>query len=412
MFIKEYLASKTILFKILVQAFFIVECCRVPLFAEETIKLGSSTVLSMGVGEENTLSVGAYAIEGFQLYFKKINSLGGVGGRKIELLVLDDHYDPVTAGKNLKKLIHEEKVLALLGDNGTPQLAVTIPIVEKERIALYGAITGSTLLRKSPPNRYIFNFSAGNHENYLTIFKGLFSIGIKPMEIAFILQGDSGNAQYLEFLEALKDAGYDRGKDLAYGFFNYDSYNIEEAFANILRMARINQHQIKVLFVTASGISGGLIIPLSQKYFPGAILNFSYYTLRWMQIKEAVEQVNAQNIKVIVGAPVPNLHLDLPAIREYREDLKTYAPGSPEHFYMLEGYLSAKLFTVALREAAKNNKLTREGIIDALESLHQVDIGIGINISLSKDNHQALHTIWPYIFKKDQFVPLEWSELK
>ena len=44
-----------------------------------------------------------------------------------------------------------------------------------------------------------------------------------------------------------------------------------------------------------------------------------------------------------------------------------------------QDYLTAKLFVIGLNQAAANNQLTREGLIDAFESLHDVDIGIGFN---------------------------------
>ena len=67
---------------------------------------------------------------------------------------------------------------------------------------------------------------------------------------------------------------------------------------------------------------------------------------------------------------------------------------------------------VGLKKAAAENKLTREGIIDALESLQDVDLGVGQKISFSKENHQAFDKVWPVIFKAGKYVPLDWAEIK
>ena len=65
-----------------------------------------------------------------------------------------------------------------------------------------------------------------------------------------------------------------------------------------------------------------------------------------------------------------------------------------------------------LTEAIAKNALTREGLVDAFESLQNIDIGIGLKIGFDKNNHQALHTIWPTIIKNGQIEPLDWSKLK
>ena len=57
---------------------------------------------------------------GAKLYFDHINSQGGVNGRKIKLLTLDDGYEPDRATANTKQLIEKDDVFALFGYVGTP----------------------------------------------------------------------------------------------------------------------------------------------------------------------------------------------------------------------------------------------------------------------------------------------------
>ncbi len=109
---------------------------------------------------------------------------------------------------------------------------------------------------------------------------------------------------------------------------------------------------------------------------------------------------------------MPSPNSDLAVAQDYRTDLLKYSPNAKPNYGSFEGYLDAKLFVIGLTEAIAKNTLTREGLIDAFESLKNVDIGIGSKISFDKNNHQALHTIWPTIIKNGQIEPLDWLKLK
>lgn len=383
-----------------------------PCFAEEGIKLGSSTTLT--VGDDRSPQQGLYVTEGINLYLQKINAAGGIKGQKVEFIVLDDNYNPVLAGENTHKLIKKDKVLAIIGNNGTPSLVVSIPIVNRDHILLYAATSGSSLLRQEPPNRYIINFRVGLTDITRGYIKGLLSAGIKPDEMAIITANDaSGSGIYKEFIDALKKEGIENGEDIPYGHFDRNSVNIESAFAAILREARLRNYTTKVVILAVGGAQGSAkAFRLMNELIPGAIAYSFFDALEWMTVKDLVDEIYSKQIKIITVAPVPMLSSGLPAVNEYLDDIKKYTPDKKANLYALEGYLSAKLLAVALDKAAQKDDLNREGLIDAFESINDVDIGLGEKISLSKTNHQALQNGWPAIFKKDEFTPLQWSELK
>lgn len=60
------------------------------------------------------------ASDGAKLYIDMVNTKGGVNGQKIELIALDDKFDPKLAAENARKLIEENNVLALFPNRGTP----------------------------------------------------------------------------------------------------------------------------------------------------------------------------------------------------------------------------------------------------------------------------------------------------
>ena len=112
---------------------------------------------------------------------------------------------------------------------------------------------------------------------------------------------------------------------------------------------------------------------------------------------------------VIVTQVVPHYASDLPGVAQYRADLKTYGQGAEPDFVSLEGYLAAKVLVEGLKKAPA---MTREGVIDGLESLSGLDVGIGVPVSYSATSHQASHKVWPTVIRNGQYETLNWADLK
>ncbi len=364
------------------------------------IKLGMSTALNGPAAE-----LGKEMKLGVEIYFDRINASGGVQGHRLELIVLDDQYDPKLTGKNMHELIEKDQVLAIIGNVGTPTAIVSIPIAIENKTLFFGAFSGSGILRKTPPDRYVINLRASYEEETSAMIKNLLSIGIKPDEFAFFTQDDSyGDSVYQGAMKALKEAGYSNPETLPHGQFERNTLNVEEGLAKILT----SSEQPKAIIMVGTYAPNAKFIKLAANEFHDALfLNVSF-----VGSDALMHALGTTNAKVIVTQVVPNIDADLPAVHEYQADLSKYGAGAQPDFGSLEGYLDARLLVMGLQQAAKQNKLTREGIIDSLENLHNVDLGIGLNVGFDKDHHQASHTIWPTILKNGKFLPLNWSDLK
>ena len=97
----------------------------------DTILIGQSAALS-GPAEQ----LGKEMKAGAEAYFTVINKAGGVNGRMIKLISVDDGYEPDKAAANTKKLITEDKVLALFGYVGTPTSNAALPIFTAAKSAM------------------------------------------------------------------------------------------------------------------------------------------------------------------------------------------------------------------------------------------------------------------------------------
>jgi ABC-type branched-subunit amino acid transport system substrate-binding protein len=117
---------------------------------------------------------------------------------------------------------------------------------------------------------------------------------------------------------------------------------------------------------------------------------------------------------VVVTQVVPPFSLggtNYPAVAEYLAAMQKYVPLTRPDFGSLEGYLATKVFVEVLKRAGKN--LTREGFIDTLEGIKDLDIEAGNKISFAKDNHQGSQTVYPTVIHAGKFDPItDWNAVK
>ena len=109
---------------------------------------------------------------------------------------------------------------------------------------------------------------------------------------------------------------------------------------------------------------------------------------------------------VIVTQVVPLPQSKSTAVLRYQELLPKFSLGEKPDFVSLEGYLAAQLLIEGLRRAGR--EFTTESLIDALEGMRGVDLGIGAPMSFGMSEHQASHKVWGTIIDGNgQFQGLE-----
>lgn len=365
----------------------------IPAMAGE-IKIGMSTALS---GPASALGNGVKA--GVEAYFNKINKAGGVNGNTLTLEALDDGYEPEKCAPNMRK-ITDAGVLAVIGNVGTPTAIVAVPIANEKKTLLFGAFTGAGVLRQSPPDRYIINYRASYAEETAAMVDGFLKIGIKPSEIAFFTQNDGyGDAGYKGGIAALKANGYADAESLPHGRYTRNTVNVEDGLTTIAGAGTP-----KAIIMVGAYKPCAAFIKMAKEFFPDAI----FANVSFVGSIPLANELGDAGEGVVVTQVVPHFESDLSGIVEFQKDMA--AAGGKASFVSLEGYLAAKIFVEGLKKAGPSPD--RENIIDALETLTDLDIGIGVPVSYSKSNHQASHKVWPTIIKGGKYVALNWSDLK
>ena len=367
---------------------------RLPAQTTGEIVLGMSAALS---GPSAALGRGMRT--GVEAYFRRVNDAGGVQGRRLRLVVLDDSYQAEPVKDNMLRLLDRERVLAVIGNVGTAGAAVAVPIANERRTLLFGAFSGAEVLRKSPPDRYVINLRASYAEETALMVRVLLKRGIRPQQIAFFTQKDAyGDSGFAGSVRALNELGFSDTASLAHGRYERGTINIEDG---VLAMIQAKVKPSAVVMVGAYAASARFI-KVARQLLPGAtFLNVSFVGAAALN-----EALGPSADGVIVTQVVPPHDSMLPGVVEYRQALARYAPGTPPDFVSLEGYLDAAAFVEALRRAGGNP--TRETIIDAFEKGGPIDIGIGAPLAYGRNEHQGSHRVWLTVIRDRKFVPLEW----
>lgn len=337
-----------------------------PGVTDHTIVLGQSVVLSGPSAE-----LGQEMRDGAKAYFAHVNAHGGVNGRQIELITLDDGYEPERAVANTKKLISEEKVFALFGYVGTPTSKAALPVFTENKVPFFGAFTGAELLR-DPLNRYIFNVRASYFDETEKIVAHLTKLGIN--KIAIFYQNDAyGQAGLAGVERALKK----RNMTLAgSGTVERNSTNVAAAVKSISAaqpqaIIMISVYKSEAEFIRAMKTTVGYT---------------QYFTISFVGSRSLARELgpDASGVSISQVVPMP-FDEKIPVVKEYQKIMKKYAPQSPIGFTSLEGFIAANAFVEGVKRTG--SPLTREKLIETLEKM-DTDIG-GFRVHFSPTSHSG-----------------------
>lgn len=365
--------------------------------AANEIVLGMSAVFT-GVNAD----LGRNMQRGILASLERANRNGGVNGRKLRLIALDDGYEPARTALNMRQLIEKEHVLALIGNVGTPTAIVAVPLANEQKTLLFAPFAGGPILRNDPPDRYVINFRAGYAEETAAMIDALIDIGgFKAEEIAFFTQKE--NSVFAMGMAALQRHGLKDPRSILHTFYERNTLAVEGAVADLLTAEK----PPRAVMVFATYGACAKFIRLCRD----ADLNPIFLSLSFVGSKSLVEALGKTDARVIVTQVVPNpFDETIPIVREYHADLKAMDPSASADFGDLEGYIAARILSLALSHI--HGAPTRETVVDALEGLGQFDLGLGAPLHLSRTEHQASHRVWPTQLKDGGFVPFQWSDLK
>ncbi|HET6827570.1 MAG TPA: ABC transporter substrate-binding protein [Ramlibacter sp.] len=309
--------------------------------------------------------------DGARLWLDAVNAKGGIGGQQLELVSLDDKFDPKLAGENAKKLVEERGVVAMFLTRGTPHTEAVLPVLDTHRVPLVGPSTGAMVLHQ-PVRRYVFNVRATYQREAQKAIEHLHTLGIQRIAVvhaddsfgrdglegankgftqvaikpATVLKADRSKPDYTQLIPPIVASEAQAVLWIGSGNAVADGVKALRAAKSAARVVTLSNNAssgfIKSLGENARGVIVTQVYPSERSY-------------AYAMVQEANELAKAKKMEL-----------------------------SPA---MLEGYAAAKVLVEGLRRAGK--KPTRETLLAALEGMKRFDLG-GLELSYSPEDHTGL----------------------
>lgn len=312
---------------------------------------------------------------GIKAYFAKVNAAGGVNGKKLKLVALDDAYDPTKTLQNVRTLVSKYHVLAEVGPVGTPTTAAAmtaatatnLPIVAPQTgaVTLYDAAQKAANLFMSFPVYTIDGETLGN-----------FAKQLKLSRVGVLYQNDDFGKSILQGVEA---AGVHPAVSIPY---NPTQTDFSPAAAEF-KAAKIDG----IISITLVGNTIKFLQALDALNFkPKLLLSQSSATPAvFSSIGPSIEGA-------YISAFIPPLQdVSQAQVKDFDDAMGKYQPRADKGIYAAWGWLSAQIAVEGLRQL--DGEPTADNYEQALEAIRNLET-IGGRVSYSSKDHGGLERMF------------------
>ncbi|HVR11028.1 MAG TPA: ABC transporter substrate-binding protein [Thermoanaerobaculia bacterium] len=385
-----------------------------PGVAGEAIRIGMSAAF-----KGTNAGLGTEYYRGSQAFYHEVNAQGGVAGRRVEIVALDDSYNPIPTIRNTIQLVEQDRVFCLSDYVGTPTLTRALPLIKRyadDDLLLVGDLTGAQPQREPPYASQVFNVRASYRQEMMTLVERLWAAGLRRFGVfyqidAYGRSGTDGVARGLARHGAhiAAEATYRRG-----AAFDADM----SVAARHLRDAGVEA----VLCTGAYQACGAFVRSARDLGWEVPISNVSFVGSESMSrlLVEHGRRVGRDYTRRLVNSQVvPSYAPDspLPGVRQYRTLMDKWKPEvpaplrdasyrvEPYSFISFEGFINARVLVEGLRRAGPSP--TRRAFKAALESIDRLDLGIGAPLAFGPGRHQGLDEVYFTRLAGEAWVPVD-----
>ncbi len=324
--------------------------------------------------------------------FNEANAAGGVHGRALELLSLDDSYEPETAVTNTLQLIEDEGVFMLIGAVGTPTSRSATPVSVSAGVPYLAPFTGAEFLRTLGPENVINVRASYNQETEEMVERLTKDLGIT--RIAVMYQDDSfGRAGYQGAVEALHRRNM---SPVGIGLYTRNTTAVKTALLDIERSLPEAVIMVGAYEPVATFIRWARHIGMDAQF-----INISFVGSNALARELGPDGAGVFVTQVV---PFPN-DLSIPVVRAYRAALSAYDQSAVPSFVSLEGYLAGRLAAAGLEGCGRD--LTRECFLDSLTTPAMIDLD-GFQLGYGEDDNQGSDTVFLTVLGPDgAYYPIQ-----
>ena len=346
----------------------------------DKIVLGQAAAL-----EGPAAALGQGMREGLLAAFDEANRAGGVKGRKIELISVDDGYEPNKSIEATKKLIEQDKVFAMVGSVGTPTSAATQPIASEAGVPFIGAFTGAEFLR-DPYKAMMVNVRASYFQEteamveHLTKDLGVAKIAIFYQDDAFGQAGLAGVKRALDKrkMQLVAEGTYERNTTAVKG-----------------ALLAIKKAEPEAVIMIGAYKPCAEFIKLAHQ----VKLDATFVNISFVGSDALAKELGPDGAGVVVTQVVPlPQDTSIGLVGRYQAALKAMKPDAKPGFVSLEGYIVGRLTVAALGKI--EGDITRQAMLEAITKQGGFDLG-GITLTYGADNNRGSSQVFLTIIQPD-----------
>ena len=296
--------------------------------------------------------LGLHYRAGIQAAFRERNDQGGVNGRSLELVSLDDAYEPEQAAENAERFVSEDSVLAVIGGVGTPTAKRIAPLLRTAKIPFVGPFTGADFLRDAKQYPNVVNLRAGYFDETRMLVDHIVRDRVKS-RLGIIYQDDAFGRSVLRNYKKVLDE-YDI-PILAKTSF---SRNTHAVHASLFALAKAD---LDAILIVGTYSANSEIINLANSLGHEYIIANLSFVLSY----ELKKMVNAPSDRILVTEVMPDANdTNRQVVRKFQRALGAeygQQAGPVEDMInevSLEGYILGR-FVITVMERM-GDELTRE----------------------------------------------------
>ena len=333
---------------------------------------------------------------GIEAAFEEVNQSGGVHGRQLELVSLDDAYEPEAAIDNTQRLINTGEIFALIGAVGTPTSRSAVPVAAAADIPYIAPFTGAAFLR-DPQWGNVINLRASyNQETEEMVARLVSDFGIE--RIAVMYQDDSfGQAGYNGASAALDRRGME---PVSLGLYPRNTTAVK---TGLLDLRQGNPEGVIVI---------GAYQPVASliRWAREIGMNAVFVTISFVGSNALAQELGSDGAGVLTTQVVPfPSDSNVPVVSSYLAALSAYDPDAVQGFVSLEGYLAGRLAIAGLQSCGR--EVDRDCFADRFGSAEQIDLDGFVLRYGEGDNQGSDEVFWTMIDENGEYRPIDtWQE--
>ncbi|MFC4270090.1 ABC transporter substrate-binding protein [Sneathiella chungangensis] len=364
------------------------------------------TDTSIKIGNTNPYSgpAAAYSAIGKSIaaYFDKINKEnGGVNGRMIEFISLDDGYSPPKTKEQTRKLVEQDNVLLVFQGLGTPTNSAVHNYMNQKKVPQLFVATGAT--KWGDPENY--PWTMGWQPSYQTegkLFGAYIMENVKDPKVAILYQNDDYGKDYVT---GLRDYLGDKADSIIVA---EESYEVTDPTINS-QMIKLKDSGANVFYnVSTPKFAAQAIKKFRELNWDAVFLNNSVSN----SVGAVYKPAGLDNSKGIISLQYfqdntdPSI-FDTEPYKKWKAFMTEYYPdGDLSSSFTVYGYLVAQTLEQVLKQAGDN--LTRENVMKEAANLDlELDMMLpGVKIQTSPTDFFPIEAMMPIEFDGEKFVPI------